>query len=192
MTDAARELDKLARELVQVAIKELDQCLQGLDPTIDLQPTRDRVLCVLIPEDYVSASGLVLQVGEKPNYRAMVLAVGEKVNEHVSDSGSKLRPCWHAYTLGSGELYPEECHHSPFTCPNCQANKQLEDDLVYIPPLPHLLQRGDIIIVDAVTGHQVPHQGADSVDIDLRLIQAGDVLAVLGGGLGEVHDGDPT
>jgi co-chaperonin GroES (HSP10) len=122
MNDQARELETLARELVQVAVKELDQALRGLDPTVDLNPTRDRVLAVLIPEEYVSDSGLILSVGEKAPWRAMVLGAGPKV-ENVA--------------------------------------------------------RGDIIIVDGITGHQIPHRGADQAGIDLRLIQEADVLAVL-------------
>lgn len=140
MGEQAREvdtIDQLARELVQVAVQELDKALQRLDPSIDISPTRDRVLVALIPEEFASKGGLVIAVGDKPRWRGMVLAVGPKVNEQVSDDG-----------------------------------------------LPNLVvQRGDVIIVDGVTGHQIPHMAADSVGLDLRLIQVSDVLAILGGEL---------
>lgn len=87
MSDVARvlnetdqEIRKLGWELVQASIKELDQALQGLDPKLDLEPVRDRVLVTLIPEEYVSGSGLILAVGEKRPWRAMVLAIGPKVD----------------------------------------------------------------------------------------------------------------
>ena len=139
MTDTARTLDdtdqelrKLAWELVRASVKELDQALQGLDPAIDLQPSRDRVLVTLIPEDYVAGSGLILAVGEKAPWRAMVLAVGPKVNQF-------------------GE---EEAEN------------------------PQLLKRGDTVVVDHITGQTIPHLAADEAGLELRLIQAADILAV--------------
>lgn len=141
MNDEARTVDALARELVQVAVRELDQALQALDPTIDYQPTRDRVLVMLIPEEYVSAGGLVLAVGEKPSWRGMVLSVGPRVNKgHYGD--------------------------------------------------PYRLKRGDIVIIDGVSGHVIPHWGADQAGLDLRLIQAGDIMAIMEGATIEVPSSD--
>lgn len=148
MTDTARtsdeveamdDIDQLAWELVRVAVQELDQCLQGLDPTITINPARDRVLVTLLPEEFVSKAGLVLTVGDKAPWRAMVLAVGPQANRQG----------------GPG-------------------------------PCDHLLQRGDIVVMDAVTGHYVPHPAADDAKLDLRLVQRADILAVMTEGTDEV------
>lgn len=177
--DEAPALSKLHWELVRTATQELDQILQGLDPMTEIHPTHDRVLVMLIPEEYVSASGLVLTVTEKAPWRGMVLGVGPTVNEHVSKrTGPTLRACDYALIHGDGELYPDECHCHQ-VCDNCKANKQLETDLVYISPLPSVLQRGSIVVVDGVSGHRIPCGEADQAKLDLRLLRVADIIAIL-------------
>jgi len=124
MTDPAREeIERLEWELVRQAAGELRDALDRLDPAIYIKPARDRVLVALIPEEYVAGSRLILAVGDKAPWRALVLAVGPRVE------AAGLKP-------------------------------------------------GVVAVVDHVTGHTLPHPGADDAGMELRLIQHADILAV--------------